>query len=321
MSYSYPLKIFSFFSWIFGHAHSVTDTVLLTEGEAIVGEGQTMQMRVPDHAISWNSLKIESKIENLSLSHWNGHHAKETFQLIRKAAHVWRNKGITDYLIYGKESPSIHFSYELVPYPKAGWSYWKQFKSLWNAIFGGIAIPEKQRANIVRDFKQSVTPPCQPPSEKTVSLQTDAFCNSEIIHNQQIFEGKCIRLLYDYKPIGIGKRKLHFLLVPKEHRAQFSDLTQEEYLEVMQFTQKLLRFYQEKEFKIVHFMNKNGVEAGQSVPHWHAHLVFVTSRTQELFGKLILLKKMLFGSSPLSKTELEKQISVLKTELVDVLSH
>lgn len=314
MSYFYPLLALSFITRIFGSIAAPSDSEL--QAKTTVYESQMMQMVVPDHPLTIGSLKVESKSRSLNVSEWEAENILESYGLIQKVVEVWRKNGITDYLIYAKESTSLtSFSYEVVPYPKKGWRFWKQFKTLWNIIFGSSALSEIQRSKIARDFKQLTLTSNDTISEiEQISIQ-DAFCDQSVIERQLVYAGKKINILYNYAPIGFGQRKLHFLLVPKEHRLTFSDLSQEEYLEVVQLCQKLISFYKEKEFKAVYLFNKSGTEAGQSVLHWHEHVVFTATKTQELFGKLTILKNMLFGSSPLSKQELQTQVELLRNEL------
>jgi len=82
----------------------------------------------------------------------------------------------------------------------------------------------------------------------------------------------------------------------------------------------LIRFYKENGCHTAYLFDKAGAEAGQSVPHWHEHLIFTATKTQELFGKLIILKNMLIGSSPLPEKELQSRVQLLKIELKEVLS-
>ncbi len=320
MSYSYLLRPLSFFSWALSHTSSAIDVQPLPKEEVIVYEHQCMQMTVPDYPLSKGSLKIETKSHILHLSDWEEENALVAYQLIQKVIGVWKENGVTDYLIYAKESTSSNsFGYEVVPYPKNGWRFWEQFKVLWNIIFGGPSLSKSQRLRIANDFQQLEQTSSEISPEKEYINGIDFFCNPYVVESQRVFEGKKINVLYNYAPIGLGERKLHFLLVPKEHRLKFSDLTQEEYLETVQLSQKLIRFYKEKEFKTAYLFNKSGAQAGQSVPHWHEHVVFTASKTQEIFGKLTILKNMLIGSRRLSEQELQTRVASLKKELFEAL--
>lgn len=70
-----------------------------------------------------------------------------------------------------------------------------------------------------------------------------------------------------------------------------------------------------KTVKNVYLLNKTGVDAGQTVKHWHLHVIFSTSTAQDFWGKITVIKNILFGSSPMKKDELAKNIGKLRAEL------
>ncbi|PWU15022.1 MAG: hypothetical protein C5B45_03355 [Chlamydiae bacterium] len=138
---------------------------------------------------------------------------------------------------------------------------------------GGVYTSQNHKKSIVKDFQKAK----DLLSEKELFSQSgetpsrDAFCTQKIIEKQRVFEGRLINILYDYAPIG--PEKVHLLLVPKEHREKFSDLTKEEFLEIDDLSQKLIHFYKDKNpdrrDSAVHVFDKTGALAGQTVPHWH----------------------------------------------------
>lgn len=292
------------------------------QSEVIAFQGQTMNLVIPEKPLASGSMKLVPRSGVVPFSGWSNNNRIESYELIQKVIQIWKEKGINDYLIYGKESDD--FSLEIVPYEKKGWRFWKQFKVLWKITFGGSSLPYIERLKIAKDFaknKELFSAPSteQIESVKSISAKNDAFCNPEVIKKQAVFEGKHVNVLYNYAPIAIGEGKLHFLIVPKKHHVTFSELTKEEYLESADLEQKLIKFYLGKGYHTAYLFNKTGAEAGQTVPHWHEHLVFTATKTQEFFGRLIVLKNMLFGSSPLSKSELQKRVELLKIELRETL--
>ena len=52
-----------------------------------------------------------------------------------------------------------------------------------------------------------------------------------------------------------------------------------------------------------------------SVSHWHLHVVGVTSTKDSFWGKIFVLKSMIFGSSPLSNQTLKERVERYKKEL------
>ena len=89
---------------------------------------------------------------------------------------------------------------------------------------------------------------------------------------------------------------------------------------MMDLVKKLVNHYCSLGYPTAYIFNKNGREAGQSIPHWHEHVVFTATRTQEWLGKLTVLKNMLLGgSSPIPQQELQGRVAALQTELSRVL--
>lgn len=291
-----------------------------TENEVVVREGSRVKVIVPECPLAAGALKIMPRSDTGSFSAWENVDQQEAYSLIQGIVQIWEKKGVVDYLIYGKESGDSSFGWEVVPYPKEGWWFWKQFNVLWNITFTGSCVPKVERERVVQDFqkdKDSLLVEQIEVIKETVQGK-DPFCDQEIIAKQLVFEGKKINLLYNYAPIAFGEEKLHFLIVPKEHRPRFSDLTEEEYLETMQIAQKLVAFYKEKGYETAYLFDKTGAEAGQTIPHWHEHLVFTATKTQELLGQLMVLKNMMFWSSPLPAEELKDRVDSLSNELVAV---
>lgn len=323
MSCFFPARILSWCSPLFG---SIAGTQSLANEEVIAYEGNTVNIVIPDCPLAPGSVKIIPKSDIKNLSEWGTPQSLETYEMIQKIVGIWEQKGITDYLIYGKESDSSKslFSWEIVPYPKDGWKFWKQFKVLWNITFGGSCLPVVEKQRIAKDFQKDIGEFSAKQVKQIEAIDAaakgnDAFCNQEVIDKQLVFEGKKINVLYNYAPIVMGEGKLHFLIVPKRHLEKYTDLTAEEYTESVQLAQKLLNFYKAKGYHTAYIFDKSGAEAGQVVPHWHEHLVFTKTKTQDFFGKLTVLKNMLFGAWPLSKNELQNRVQDLRKELPDAL--
>lgn len=327
MSCLCPARILALFSPIFGGANESISQPLVND-DVIVYEGKTMKVIVPQCPLASGSLKIAPKSDAKNFSEWHDVDQLEAYELIQHVVQIWEKKGITDYLIYGKESNNSKsiYSWEIVPYSKNGWKFWMQFKVLWNITFGGSCLPKVERRRIASDFQKdkdlfSESHIKQIQSIKKTVRGNDAFCNQKVIDSQLVFEGKEIYVLYNYAPIVIGEGKLHFLIVPKQHRLKFSDLTETEYLEAMQASQKLVKFYKDKGYYTAYIFDKTGPKAGQTVLHWHEHLVFTATKTQDFFGKLTVLKNMLFGSASLPQKELQIRVQSLRRDLNQVLSN
>ncbi len=313
-------------SAIFGSAPLNSNTQALISDEVVIYEGRFVKLIIPERSLDRGSVKVVANSSEESFSKWTEDEELESFQLIQRVVQIWQEKGITDYLRYGKESSESNsvFGWEIVPYSKNAWSYWQQFKVLWHTAFGGLYLSRAERLKITEDFQKDKELFSEPQIRQIKSIQeivkgNDAFCNKQVIDRQVVFEGKEVRILYNYAPIVLGAGKLHFLVVPKQHRSGFSDLTETEYLEAMQLSQKLVHFYGNKGYHTAYLFDKTGARAGQSVPHWHEHVVFTATKAQEWFGRLSIFKNMLFGSSPLPEKELKSRVEALRTDLAEAL--
>lgn len=277
-----------------------------------VYEGKNLKVTVPKHPLAPRSVVVIPTGEDRDY--------KEEYDTFQKIAQITQGP----YMIYSKESlqkPSL--KWEFVPYPKTGWWLWNQIKVLWNISFGGWMTPVVTRQQVAKSYKDAFeqNPSAKQTAKKTEKIAYDVFCDPEKIKRQLIVEGKKVNILYDVAPIAIGKEKLHFLIITKEHRATFEELTQEEYKEVQEFGESLTDFYAKKGYQTVYRFNKNGHDAaerkqvGQTVPHWHEHFVVTATKTEEWFGKWMVLKGMLWGKKILSDQEFESRVTALRKEL------
>jgi len=294
------------------------------ENKGIVHKGKTVSLVIPKNPLAAGSVKIESHTGRNSFTDWTDDDHLESREAIDKIIQIWKENSINDYLVFARESnhSSSPFSWEVVPYPKAGWWFWKQFKVLYNITFGSSSILKIEQQQRAKTLHQELS--LLPDIEETAppdSEGNDVFCDPVIIARQLIFEGNEINILYSHAPIAFGEKKLHFLIVPKQHRQKFSDLTKSEYLEAMQLSRKLVNFYQRKGDSTVYLFHKTGIEAGQMIPHWIGHVVFAATKTQEFFSKLRVLKNMMFGSSPLSEEEFARRVESLQKELAEALKN
>lgn len=290
-----------------------------TSSDAIVLAANSIQVSIPEFPLAPDSMQLSST-SNSQFTNWEDRESLQAYDLMQRVIQIWQKRGVTDYLIYGKEAENSHFNWEIVPFPKKEWAFFKQFKVLWNITFGAPSVPLNARQQIAKDFqKELAANPFTKQAESIAGMAKDAFCNPKVIESQLVFEGKEICLLYNYAPIG--QEKLHFLIVPKKHRSGFADLTANEHLEAHQTAQRLIEFYKGKGYHTAYLFDKTGVQAGQTVPHWHRHIVLTATKSQELFGKLTVFKNMLTGSSPLSKAELAQRVKSLKGELLPIFAN
>lgn len=275
---------------------------------------------IPDRQLLPNSLQVMARVE--PFGEWSNKDHVDSYHFMQRIADAWKNNHLTDqYLIYGKVNSSS-FRWEMVPYEKCRTFIGRivqQLQVLWRIVFGGIKIPEKAKQNKVlmyRDMLDDSSPGLERSS--AASKAEDSFCKDDTIERQWVIKGKKVNVLFNHAPIGFGGERLHFLVVPKEHRETFTEVTEEEYCESMELTRSLVNHFSERRENIenVYLMNKTGRDAGQTVKHWHLHVIFSTNKSQDLWGKITVIKNILFGSSPMKKDQLATTVGRLRVELV-----
>lgn len=98
------------------------------------------------------------------------------------------------------------------------------------------------------------------------------FCklaNGEIPTNS-IYEDKDFNVILDMSPATRG----HALILPKEHADNIYELPEETAAKVFPLVQKLAKSMTEKlECDGFNIVQNNGEAAGQTVPHFHIHLI------------------------------------------------
>lgn len=142
-------------------------------------------------------------------------------------------------------------------------------------------------------------------SDKQPSTKKEcAFCNPEVIANQQYYEGQLVRVLYNYYPMLPG----HTLIIPKRQVERFEELTAAEVAEMTSTINKVQKAF-EKVYKTSDYFLalQNGKKAGQTVMHVHFHMIPRTSASY--IDKVKIWLHFLgrpFYEKPLTKEELMK---------------
>lgn len=239
-------------------------------------------------------------------------HGFENYDTLQKLVQLWNERGIAkSYMALQVDNEPL----QMVPYTKTeSWfgRAWQQLQVLWRFTFGGWKLTPDR----VKTLKETYSDLDFLGAQTTAKVEQHAncaFCQSKVIDSQLVLDGKRMQVLYNYAPIGLGGERLHFLIVAKRHCPAFHQLTKEEYQEAMelsQFVQERLQGYFKEEGKPiqkVYAYHKTGADAGQSVPHWHMHLVMTQNGAQECLGKLTVLRNILIGSFKLSAEALGNQ--------------
>ena len=233
-----------------------------------------------------------------------GESHENRFKVAQRIVQCWKELKIADsYLEYGVRDLEADTSWsQLVPAPKPGswpseWTSVRQLTVMKNVVRGAGQIAEEEQKVLTGKLKE-VLSDYSPVESKSEELGTDPFCPGErsAIDRQQIHEGELVRVLYNYAPIDTDGKGLHFLVTPKRHVESFHDLTMEEYVEAKEMEEKLLAALQAQELEIkrVDSFHKTGKLAGQSVPHWHLHVVFTTADITSSKVQFQALTRMFF---------------------------
>ncbi len=118
------------------------------------------------------------------------------------------------------------------------------------------------------------------PSPK-LSRDYCAFCDPKVVNSQKFYEDDTIVALYSHKPVVPG----HCLIIPKRHAERFEQLTDEENASISRVIKKVdqaaIKIFNRASYLL---MQKNGVEAGQTVPHVHFH--YFPRRPVTIFGQI-----------------------------------
>jgi histidine triad (HIT) family protein len=137
------------------------------------------------------------------------------------------------------------------------------------------------------------------------------FCNSSILEYQKFYETDLVLALYNYKPILAG----HCLILPKRHVERFEELSEEEVLQINQVIKKVNLAAREV-FKAHSYLilEKNGIEAGQTVPHVHFHYI---SRKKGDSSVIKFLAKMYLNilAKPIKAIEMKKNVENMKLQM------
>ena len=140
------------------------------------------------------------------------------------------------------------------------------------------------------------------------------FCQSDVRERQLFYRGDEVLGLTTHKPAVKG----HVLIIPNRHVERFEELRPSEVVEISAVVQKV-----DQAVRQVHgtsgylLIQKNGREAGQSVPHVHFHYLPVKEGGSQA---LLAFKFFLSPWLPaLTGEEMKPEIVVLSDALVDQL--
>ncbi|MCH9632860.1 MAG: hypothetical protein S4CHLAM6_12040 [Chlamydiae bacterium] len=143
------------------------------------------------------------------------------------------------------------------------------------------------------------------------SSSTCNLCQENVLKSQKFYEDEHVSILYDYKPIIRG----HCLVIPKRHVEHLQDLTDQEMLSAHKAIGELFkasqRAYEATSYLI---LQKNGKDAGQSVPHVHFH--FFPRKEGDYSDIGILARFYLSGfKAPIAQDQIDLERNLLAQEI------
>ena len=252
----------------------------------------TVCLENPRMQLAEDSVVIRT-VEPKTYSEWTNEEHLASYSTIQKVGQLF-----DQFLVFGEiQDP---FYWEIVPHYKTNYwitEKWQQGLVLWKIAYGRV-----------NNQKQNWGPWPEPYTGNDDSSDgQDPFCNPAVIEKQQIYEGDFIRLIYNYAPIG--ENGLHFLIIPKEHRTNFRSLTEEEYMEATKITKLMINSFAGMKGYLYH---KTGKDGGQSVFHWHQHIVFTSS--DESVAKALLTHHL--SPSILTNEQLQDRVNRFKSILI-----
>jgi histidine triad (HIT) family protein len=135
-----------------------------------------------------------------------------------------------------------------------------------------------------------------------------AFCDPAVLQAQVFYEDDLVYALCTYRPIFPG----HSLVIPKRHVERFEMLTDAEMLRIDQVLKKVNTAVREVFHTSAYLLlQKNGREAGQTVPHVHFH--YIPRKAGEDSALAFVLRMFWVNALPPKKmAELQETVAKLK---------
>lgn len=278
--------------------------------------GQQTRLIMPERVLADGAVRVESRQAGRSFTDWTYAENAEAYEILQHVAAQWAKKGINDYIVMGKVDGDNSFGWEIVPYTK-GQKFLKQMAVAFRVFFGGKIASEAIRKSVMDDYKNAneiFTASLESPLEPKAPVQksNDAFCTPKIVDSQKIIDDpeKDVRVLYDYKPLT----KHHFLVVSKEHYESYSEMPFKAYMQGVKYAKMLFEKYGKKD-STAYLYHKTGKLAGQTVPHWHMHVVITETKNQNRWGILKVLFNTVWGVSPLKPAVQAERVKAYREQL------
>jgi|GEM_PF-2444459 len=223
--------------------------------------------------------------------------------MVRQAA-LWHADGISSYLLYAKQTSKGINAWELIPFSSSIFPFFQQMRIFYHVCWGTSPLSLEEQEAIADHYSLEPTSP----APAGVPLDTP-LSREKRREAQEVLVGTEADVWYNCKPIGPSQA--HFLVISKEKVQGADQLTPQTYVEVAALTHIVAQKMFQEGFSELYILEKKGVEAGQSVPHFHRHLIFlrpdeVASAQWSFFFQM--LGSPLWGS-PLFDEQLHKNVT------------
>lgn len=101
------------------------------------------------------------------------------------------------------------------------------------------------------------------------------FCDQDLIASEKLFETDLLVVIADCDQTREG----HVLIVPKRHTIRLDQMTTQELSELGPLAKKVAEFFachlHTNQYQLI---QRNGLEAGQTVPHAHFHMIPIRTK-------------------------------------------
>ncbi len=143
-----------------------------------------------------------------------------------------------------------------------------------------------------------------------------AFCQQAVIDKQKFYEDDLIVGIVNHKPIAPG----HVMIISKRHVEHFDQLTDQEIASIGEAVKKVhaaaQRAYAASSYLL---LQKNGTQAGQTVPHMHVH--YIPRKQKEEPGLGFLLRFFFVPLLPaVSDAKMQDAVKKMQSQLQVSLS-
>lgn len=271
-------------------------------------ENNLIDVVIPSACLAPGEVNVVATQEAHSrIRSWTREMVHDTHKKIFQIVCHWRSLGIQDYFICAEERPeqTTPFRWRVIPFPPTGSALFQQLRVMWRLIFGASTCTKRSQNNTVRAM-EGWTHTKRITIDDARNLSNDILCTEAFHDNQGVLQYKDVSVAYSRAPI-VDPPNCHLLLIPKNHYERWEELPRRTYRRVLKQLQS--SSINNQGFYV---FDKTGRRTGQTIPHWYAQLIVLEQQPTSFWGKLRLLKHILFGAPSLPNETLQERVDQLK---------